>query len=193
MKNFYIILILFLSFTIYSCAKKSDSSSSSSTTELEGTWVESCHAVAPYYRINSLTVSGTNLEYTFEYHSDSSCATDVKKYTYSYESLSIGDAVEVSGVSGHKFTMTISDTTYTPQSSDNVSGCNTNSCWGLTGWELNIPQSIAGKTQGDSTWWSKGTSAYGKYTLDESELFFCVSMNDYPSSSCLPTTGWFKQ
>jgi len=193
MKNFYIILILFLSFTIYSCAKKSDSSSSSSTTELEGTWVESCHAVAPYYRINSLTVSGTNWVDTIEYHSDSSCATDVGKYTYSYESLSIGDAVEVSGVSGHKFTMTLSDSTYTPQSSDNVSGCNTNSCWGLTGWELNTPQSIAGKTQGDSTWWSKGTSAYGKYTLDGSELFFCVSIDDYPSSSCLPTTGWNKQ
>ena len=193
MKNFYIILILFLSFTIYSCAKKSDSSSSSSTTELEGTWVESCHAVAPYYRINSLTVSGTNWVDTIEYHSDSSCATDVGKYTYSYESLSIGDAVEVSGVSGHKFTMTLSDSTYTPQSSDNVSGCNTNSCWGLTGWELNTPQSIAGKTQGDSTWWSKGTSTYGAYILDGSELFFCLSMNDYPSSSCLPPTGWFKQ
>ena len=193
MKNFYIILILFLSFTIYSCAKKSDSSSSSSTTELEGTWVERCHAVAPYYRINSLTVSGTNWVDTIELHSDSSCAIDVGKYTYSYESLSIGDAVEVSGVSGHKFTMTLSDSTYTSQSSDDLSWCNTNSCWGLTGWELNTPQSIAGKTQGDSTWWSKGTSAYGKYTLDGSELFFCVSMVDYPSSSCLPPTGWFKQ
>ena len=193
MRNIYIILILIFSFTIFSCAKKSSDDSSSSTTELEGTWVESCHAVAPYYRINSLTVSGTNWVDTIEYHSDSSCATDVGKYTHSYESLSIGDAVEVSGVSGHKFTMTISDTTYTPQSSDNVSGCNTNSCWGLTGWELNTPQSIAGKTQGDSTWWSKGTSTYGAYILDGSELFFCLSMNDYPSSSCLPPTGWFKQ
>ena len=193
MKNFYIILILFLSFTIYSCAKKSDSSSSSSTTELEGTWVESCHAVAPYYRINSLTVSGTNWVDTIEYHSDSSCATDVGKYTYSYESLSIGDAIEVSGVSGHKFTMTLSDGTYTSQSSDDVNWCNTNSYCGLTGWELNTPQSIAGKTHESVNWWSKGTSTYGKYTLDGSELFFCVSMVDYPSSSCLPPTGWFKQ
>ena len=188
----YFISIIILSLVLFSCSKKDDDSSTT-TTELEGTWVESCHAVAPYYRINSLTVSGTNWVDTLELHSDSSCATDVGKYTYSYESLSIGDAVEVSGVSGHKFTMTVIDKTFTPQSSDNVSGCNTNSCWGLTGWELNTPQSIAGKTQGDSTWWSKGTSAYGKYTLDGSELFFCVSMNDYPSSSCLPTTGWFKQ
>ena len=159
----YLISIIILSLVLFSCSKKDDDSSTT-TTELEGTWVESCHADAPYYRINSLTVSGTNWVDTIEYHSDSSCATDVGKYTYSYESLSIGDAVEVSGVSGHKFTMTISDTTYTPQSSDNVSGCNTNSCWGLTGWELNTPQSV--------NWWSKGTSTYGAYILDGSELLF---------------------
>ena len=193
MKNFYIILILFLSFTIYSCAKKSDSSSSSSTTELEGTWVSSCYSKWDTYWIKTWTFTGSALVVKWDEYSDSSCAIDVGKYTYSYESLSIGDAIEVSGVSGHKFTMTVIDKTFTPQSSDNVSGCNTNSCWGLTGWELNTPQSIAGKTQGDSTWWSKGTSAYGKYTLDGSEIFLCVSMNDYPSSSCLPTTGWFKQ
>jgi len=189
----FFISIIILSLVLLSCGKKDDDSSTTTTTELEGTWVESCHADAPYYRINTLTVSGTNWVDTLELHSDSSCATDVGKYTYSYESLSIGDAVEVSGVSGHKFTMTLSDGTYTSQSSDDVNWCNTNSYCGLTGWELNTPQSIAGKTQGDSTWWSKGTSAYGKYTLDGSELFFCVSIDDYPSSSCLPTTGWNKQ
>jgi hypothetical protein len=188
----YLISIIILSLVLFSCSKKDDDSSTT-TTELEGTWVESCHADAPYYRINSLTVSGTNWVDTIEYHSDSSCATDVGKYTYSYESLSIGDAVEVSGVSGHKFTMTLSDGTYTSQSSDDVNWCNTNSYCGLTGWELNTPQSIAGKTHGSTTFWSKGTSAYGTYTLDGSELFFCVSIDDYPSSSCLPTTGWNKQ
>ena len=66
MRNIYIILILIFSFTIFSCAKKSSDDSSSSTTEQEGTWVESCHAVAPYYRINSLTVSGTNWVDTIE-------------------------------------------------------------------------------------------------------------------------------
>lgn len=189
----FFISIIILSLVLLSCGKKDDDSSTTTTTELEGTWVESCHADAPYYRINSLTVSDTNWVEKNEYYSDSSCATDVGKYTYSYESLSIGDAVEVSGVSGHKFTMTLSDGTYTSKSSDDVNWCNTNSYCGLTGWELNTPQSIAGKTHGDTTWWSKGTSAYGKYTLDGSELFFCVSIDDYPSSSCLPTTGWNKQ
>ena len=57
MKNIYIILILFFSFTIYSCAKKSDSSSSSSTTELEGTWVTSCYSDS-YYRSKPSTKCG---------------------------------------------------------------------------------------------------------------------------------------
>ena len=78
MKNFYIILILFFSFTIYSCAKKSDSSSSSSTTELEGTWQTPCHLPegGSYYRIKKITVSGTNWADRNEYYSDSSCATE---------------------------------------------------------------------------------------------------------------------
>ena len=49
MKNIYIILILFLSFTIYSCAKKSDTSSTTTTTSessfappswIHGAWVD---------------------------------------------------------------------------------------------------------------------------------------------------------
>jgi len=98
MKNFYIILILFLSFTIYSCAKKSDSSSSSTTTELEGTWVESCHADNSYYRINSLTVSGTNWVDTIEYHSDSSCATDYAIWTDTYSSFSIKNEATITNL-----------------------------------------------------------------------------------------------
>ena len=136
MKNFYIILILFFSFTIYSCAKKSDSSSSSSTTELEGTWQTPCHLPegSSYYRIKKLTVSGTNWTDTAEYHSDSSCATDYDLWLATWGSLSIGDAYEISGVSGHKFTMTLRENTYTPQTSCLVNWDKTNSYCGLTGW-----------------------------------------------------------
>ena len=42
MKNIYIILILIFSFTIFSCAKKSDTSSTTTTTEVEGTWLTNC-------------------------------------------------------------------------------------------------------------------------------------------------------
>ena len=184
MKNLYIILILFFSFTIYSCAKKSDSSSSSSTTELEGTWQTPCHASGSYYRIKKLTVSGTNWTDTAEYHSDSSCATDYDLWLATWGSLSIGDAYEISGVSGHKFTMTLSENTYTPQTSGVVSWDNTNSYCGLTGWELNTAQDVAGKTCGAGTdpMLAIGVAGYGTYLLDGSKLFWEVSSSTYPSS-----------
>ena len=181
MKNFYIILILFFSFTIYSCAKKSDSSSSSSTTELEGTWQTPCHLSGSYYRIKKLTVSGTNWTDTAEYHSDSSCATDYVLWVNSWGSLSIGE--ERSGGSGHQFTLTLSDITFTSQTSDDVTWNNNNSWCGLTGWEINTPQSAAGKTCGASSFiWATGLAVYGTYLLDGSKLFWAVSSSAYPSS-----------
>ena len=123
-KMLYVLVISLLSFTIYSCAKKSDSSSS--TTELEGTWQTPCHTSGSYYRIKKLTVTGTNIIDTFEYHTDSSCATDHSMWTYTWSSLSIGyeqtySLYGSSGGSGHDFTWTLSDTTYTPQTSVPVS------------------------------------------------------------------------
>ena len=46
----YVLVILFLSFTIFSCAKKS-SDESSSTTEIEGTWQTPCYVSGSYYYI----------------------------------------------------------------------------------------------------------------------------------------------
>ena len=119
MKNFYIILILFFSFTIYSCAKKSDTSSTTATnTEIEGTWQTPCHAWGGIYRLNKLTVSGTNWTDTTEYHTDSSCATDYTTWSTTFGSLSIGDAMVFdsygsSGGSGAQFTFSLSEYTYT--------------------------------------------------------------------------------
>ena len=187
-KNFYIILILFFSFTIYSCAKKSDSSSSSSTTEIEGTssstteiegtWQTPCHAGVSlgYYDIRKVTVSGTNWTDTTESHSDSSCTTDWGTWTSTYGSLSIGNELTFpsygsSGGSGHDFTLTLSEYTYTSNNSANVSSNNDNSFCGLTGWEINTAQSVAGKTCGSSTMWATGAAGYGVYLLDGSKLF----------------------
>ena len=120
-KILYIILISLFSLTVISCAKKSDDSSSS-TTEIEGTWVESCHADGSYYRINSLTVSGSNFVETNDWYSDSSCTNKIGKYINSYESLSIGDPITWNaGGTGHKFTTNLSDITYTSLTSDAVS------------------------------------------------------------------------
>ena len=55
MKYFYIILILFFSFTIYSCAKKSDSSSSTSATSA----LEASSTASGSITVGSETLSGT--------------------------------------------------------------------------------------------------------------------------------------
>ena len=188
MKNFYIILILFLSFTIYSCAKKSDSSSSSSTTELEGTWVVSCFDDGGgNYLIKTRTVTGTDVVSTIEVHTDSSCTTDKDKWETSYVSLSIGqemtfDTYGSSGVSGHQFTMNLSTKTYTPQLSSVVSWANTNSWCGESDWELNTPQDVAGMTCSSTTYSPSGHSYYGLYILDGDKYMADASSSSYPDS-----------
>ena len=187
MKNFYIILILFLSFTIYSCAKKSDSSSSSSTTELEGTWVVSCYSSGSKYLIKTITVSGTSVVEKYEYHLDSSCATDYDTWETTYTSLAIGDehtddTYGSSGGTGHKLTMTVDTNTYTPLIASDVTWSNDNSWCGETDWVLNTAQSIAGKTCGSTAMWSSNITIYGMYILDGSKLFMERTSGSYPSS-----------
>ena len=188
MKNFYIILILFLSFTIYSCAKKSDSSSSSSTTELEGTWVVSCFDDGGgNYLIKTRTVTGTDVVSTIEVHTDSSCTTDKDKWVNSYVSLSIGqemtfDTYGSSGGSGHQFTMNLSTKTYTPQTSGLVSVSNDDSFCGETGWELNTAKDVAGKTCFSTAESPSGHPYYGLYILDGDKFMPAASSSSYPDS-----------
>ena len=177
----YVLVILFLSFTIFSCAKKS-SDESSSTTEIEGTWQTSCYNTSgTTYKLQKLTVTGTNFTHTNEFHSDSSCATDYVLWVNSWGSLSIGE--ERSGGSGHQFTLTLSDITFTSQTSDDVTWNNNNSWCGLTGWEINTAQSVAGKTCGLGwTISAIGTAYYGIYILDGSKLFWTLSSDAYNDS-----------
>ena len=183
-KMLYVLVIILLSFTIYSCAKKSDSSSSSSTTELEGTWVTSCHASGDYYRIMTLTTTGTEIVRKWELHSDSSCATNHDSYVRSGTSVSIGAAVTYqSGGTGHKFTFVTGALIYTPQTSTLTSNHNTSSFCGLSNWELDVGQDIAGKTCGDSSYISSGTTIYCQYLLDGSSVYMsCTTSSSYPGS-----------
>ena len=188
MKNFYIILILFLSFTIYSCGKKSDSSSSSTTTELEGTWQTPCHARGSKYMIRTLTVSGTNVTDQWKYHFDSSCDNDSYSYDSTYSSLSIGDEYTddgygSSGGSGHQFTMTIDTNTYTSLSASDLTWVNDNSYCGETGWELNTAKDVAGKTCGSDVLWNTNITIYGLYMFDGNKLFHNFTSGSYPSSN----------
>ena len=193
MKNFYIILIMFLSFTIYSCAKKSDSSSSSSTTELEGTWVKSCDGGSYYrsttfYYKDTVVVSGSNVTWKEEAHNDSNCSSDnyTRDWTYS-NGLSIGDAVtfESGTKTGAKFTLTMSGLTETLNNSYEVTLANNNSFCGYSDWELNVAKDVAGKTCSPHDWDSVGTKRLSVYKNESSTTIkfgdFNLESSGYPS------------
>lgn len=189
MKTFYIILILFFSFTIYSCAKKSDTSSTTTTnTEIEGTWKSPCYSSSGgYYLTVTNTVSGTSLVQDYDYHSDSSCSSDNYTMKYTYGSYSEGvamvfDSYGSSGGSGKRFTMTLSTVTETPQTSAEVTWYNTSSFCGDSDWALNTAHDTTGKTCGGSPRWSANTTIYGLYLLDGNSLFIEDSSSSYPSS-----------
>jgi hypothetical protein len=91
-KLIYVLMISLLSLTIFSCAKKSDTSSTTTTTELEGTWSAACYVTTDNLSYkNTITVSGTDVIAKYEVHSDSSCNTDIYNWEDTYSSLSIGD------------------------------------------------------------------------------------------------------
>ena len=185
MKNIYIILILFLSFTIYSCAKKSDTSSTTATTtELEGTWLTSCYTSSDNYtNIGKIVVSGTNVVHTSEAHSDTSCANDYSKWEYSYASLSIGDEVTFDdGTKGHKYTLNVDSFKHTPQSSSYVNHLNSQTACGFSDWTSNTVRDVTGLTCG-STYPVKNTTSKGLYNLVGNNLFLGghITTGSYPT------------
>ena len=174
MKNIYIILILIFSFTIISCAKKSDTSSTSTTTttEVEGTWVTSCFLSGGVYRINTITVTGTDVVVKYEWHTDSSCSTDYALWEDTYDSLSIGDEVTFSDATkGHKFTLEVVSFKLTPQSASTVSTVNTADFCGYSDWALNTAKDYTGKTCASTAYAVANTSAQGLYNLVGNNLF----------------------
>ena len=193
MKNIYIILILFFSFTIYSCAIESDSSTSSTTTELEGTWVSTCYSYSYYrsttfYYIDTVVVSGSNVTWKEEAHNDSNCSSDnyTRDWTYS-NGLSIGDAVtfESGTKTGAKFTLTMSGLTETLNNSYEVTLANNNSFCGYSDWELNVAKDVAGKTCGSHDWDSVNTKRLSVYKNESSTTIkfgdFNLESSGYPS------------
>ena len=172
MKNIYIILILFLSFTIYSCAKKSDTSSTSTTTELEGTWVTSCFLSGGVYRMHTITVTGTDVVVKTESHTDSSCSTDFAMWEDTYDSLSIGDEVTFSdGTKGHRFTTEVVSFKLTLQSASAVSATNTATLCGYSDWALNTAKDYSGVTCAGTAYAVANTSVQGLYNLVGNNLF----------------------
>ena len=176
MKNIYIILILIFSFTIISCAKKSDTSSTTTptttTTEVEGTWVTSCFLSGGVYRINTITVTGTDVVVKYEWHTDSSCSTDSTLWEDTYDSLSIGDEVTFSDATkGHKFTSEVVSFKLTLQTASAVSATNTANFCGYSNWAQQIAKDYTGKTCGSTAYDVANTSVRGLYNLVGNNLF----------------------
>ena len=189
---------MFLSFTIYSCAKKSDTSSTTTTTtELEGTWLTSCYSSGSYYKLYTLIVTGTGVVLKKEMHHDSNCSTDNNTQEWTYSSLSIGDAVTYDNgtKTGAYFSMILSGATETPNSSYDVTWVNDNSYCGYSDWELNVAKDITGKTCVGTTIISANAKLLSLYKKESSNTIQLGSFNiesyGYPSS--VSTLDYTKQ
>ena len=170
MRNIYIILILIFSFTIFSCAKKDESSSTTSTTELEGAWVSSCHSKWSSYWIKTWTFTGSALVVKWNEYSDSSCATDYAIWTDTYSSFSIGNEATLdNGSTGRKFTMKVDSFVGSMQTAAAVTDYNNNN-FCFSDWALNTTRDYTGKTCGSTDYAAANTNIYGVYKLDGSSL-----------------------
>ena len=172
MKNFYILLILLLSFTIFSCAKKSDSPTTTAT-ELEGAWVSSCYSQWSSYWIKTWTFTGSALVVKWNEYSDSSCATDYIIWTDTYSSFSIGNEATLDNDStGRKFTMKVDSFVVSMQAAAAVTAYNGWSWCGYSDYALNTTKDYTGKTCGgnDYAYAAANTNIYGVYLLEGSSL-----------------------
>ena len=174
MKNIlYVILLSGLSLALFSCAKKSDTSSATTTTtELEGTWIASCYQSGSYYIVTTYSIAGTDLVKKVEYHSDSSCSTDYSMYEYTLGSLAMGDKATYSdGGRGYMFSHNVVSSKYTPQVEANVSGKNSSSWCGYSDWALNTAKDYTGITCSGTAYAVANTSVQGMYNLVGNNIF----------------------
>ena len=185
MKNILqIILISLFCLTFISCAKKDDSSTT--TTELEGTWSAACYIDTDNNsRKNTITVSGTDVIVKYEVHSDSSCNNDLFTWEDTYSSLSIGDEISFdSGATGHRYTFNVVSFKLTPQTTDLVSALNAESSCGVSDWALDTATNYTGKTCGSTVYDAANTTYLGLYKLVGNNLFVggFSSTGSYPTS-----------
>ena len=186
-KLIYVLMISLLSLTIFSCAKKSDTSSTSTTTttEVEGTWITSCTVDSDNdSHLYKIVVTGTDVVETDEVHSDTTCSTDAWKWEYTYSSLTIEDEVTFNdGTKGHKFSVDIQSYKYTQQTSVGVSTLNLTSACGYNDWVINTAKDVIGLTCGSTTYPAKNTTARGLYNLVGNNVFLggLVTTGSYPT------------
>ena len=174
-KMIYVLVISLLSLTLFSCAKKSDTSSSTSTTtELEGAWASSCGVTSwdnSHYVIKTWTFTGSALVVKWDEYSDSSCATDYAIWTDTYSSFSIGNEATLdNGSTGRKFTMKVDSLVASMQTVAAVTYYNNYVLCVDSEWVLNTAKDYSGKTCGSTDYPAANTNIYGVYLLEGSSL-----------------------
>ena len=163
----YIIPIIIVSLFLFGCKAEEEDSTSSSTTEIEGTWKTACYTEDNYSFINTPTFAGNTLTLTDEKHSDTSCATDYRLLEESH-TFAMGDA--------NKITITLGSTfKRTPQSSSAVTNYNNSSKCGHSGWELNTAKTCS---FGDDA----GATIYCLYELSGTTLYIECNNSAQPTS-----------
>ena len=194
MKNIYIILILFLSFTIYSCAKKSDSSSTTSASyaskidnatasgsitvgseALSGTYNSVCLSYPSDYPPSSTDSFGTSLTVTsnssyvetVNYYSDSSCTSTDGYVSSYYDNVTIGSAVDAN----YKLTTTLTKLGLKPSTSSFKTH--------LDGMYYS---SISTTTVGSESAFSYGRSYFKLINVTATTVKLAKSSVDYPTS-----------
>ena len=187
MKNIINVLsILLLSLTIFSCAKKSNTSSTIETTEVEGTWSAACYLATDNLSSTkrTITISGTDVIFKSEVHTDSSCNTDALTWEDRYSSLSIGDSISFdSGATGHQYTVDVLSFTLIPQTTDLVSYLNDISYCGNSDWALDNATDYTGKTCSETAYDVKNTTYLSLYKLVGNNLF----LSGFNSTGTYPT------
>lgn len=186
MKNILqIILISLVCLTFISCAKEDDTSTTT-TTELEGTWSAACYVSTDNLSYkNTITVSGTDVISKNEVHSDSSCNTDLLTYEDTYSSLSIGDEISFdSGATGHRFSINVVSFKATPDTTVMASALNAESSCGVSDWALDTATDYTGKTCGSNVYAVANTTFLSLYKLVGNNLF----LGDFSSTGSYPTS-----
>jgi len=195
MKNIYIIIILFLSFTIFSCAKKSDSSSSTTSASyvskidnatasgsitvgseaLSGTYNSVCSSYPSDYPPSSTDSFGTSLTVTsnssyvetLNYYSDSSCSSADGYISFYYDNVTIGSAVDAN----YKSTTTITKLGLKPYTSS---------------FKVHLDgmyySNVSTTTVGSESAYSYGISYFQLINVTATTVKHAKSTTDYPTS-----------
>lgn len=163
--------LLFLLFILgMTACGKDDGGSSSSATELEGTWASDCTDIGDgYYAIMTRVHSGSARTSTSRLFSDANCAKPMLQYDYE-QSFKIGDAL-ADGIK--KIDITMSKASFTALSPATVAEAKQGKYFGYSDWKKDEPRDIAGKamTTDDEAEDKVGSVFYTIFKIKDGRLY----------------------